>query len=107
NIRANDDVPLGLAVELVIMRAMDLYRGMSVDFISDAVQNRIGSKLAASFEEQFRYKATQSEVRSWQNSLRAMSSVLQTGGLLDHGIVLEWQLPLTSRRLDCMVTGSD
>src|SRR4051794_7537429 len=86
---------------------MDLYRGMSVDFISDAVQNRIGSKLAASFEEQFRYKAAQSEVRSWQNSLRAMSSVLQTGGFLDHGIVLEWQLPLTSRRLDCMVTGLD
>src|SRR5947209_4535385 len=37
---------------------MDLYRGMSVDFISDAVQNRIGAKLAASFEEQFRYQAT-------------------------------------------------
>lgn len=26
---------------------------------------------------------------------------------MDHGIVLEWQLPLTSSRLDCLITGRD
>ena len=34
-----------------------------------------------------------------------MSGVLQYGNLLDHGVMLEYQLPLTSRRLDFMVTG--
>lgn len=86
---------------------MQLYHGMSSEFISDTTQNRIAAKLEASFEAQFQYRPPQSEVRSWQNSLRAMSSVLQIGGLTDHGIVLEWQLPLSSRRLDCMVTGHD
>ena len=86
---------------------MQLYHGMSAEFISDTVQNRIAAKLEKSFEQQFQYKAPQSEVRSWQNSLRSMSAVLQTGGLTDHGIVLEWQLPLNSRRLDCMITGRD
>jgi len=78
---------------------------MSSEFISDSVQNRIGAKLELSFEELFQYRPPQSEVRSWQNSLRAMSGALQTGGFNDHGIVLEWQLPLSSRRLDCMITG--
>ncbi len=84
---------------------MHLYQGMSSEFISDSVQNRIAAKLELSFEELFQYRPPQSEIRSWQNSLRAMSGALQTGGFTDQGVVLEWQLPLSSRRLDCMVTG--
>lgn len=57
------------------------------------------------FEMHFRYKPAPSEVKSWQNSLRTMAQALQMGDLLRHGIVLEWQLPLTSRRLDCLITG--
>jgi hypothetical protein len=86
---------------------VQLYHGMSAEFISDTVQNRITAKLQETFEQQFQYRAPQSEVRSWQNSLRAMSSALQVGGFTDHGVVLEWQLPLSSKRLDCMVTGQD
>ena len=86
---------------------MHLYSGSSIDFISDSTNNRIASKLEDNFFTHFRYKAPQSEVRSWQNSLRAMSSVLQTAALTDHGVIVEYQLPQTSRRLDCMVTGKD
>jgi len=86
---------------------VQLYHGMSAEFISDTVQNRIASKLEESFEQQFQYRPPQAEVRSWQNSLRSMAAVLQTGDLTDHGVVLEWQLPLNSRRLDCMITGKD
>jgi hypothetical protein len=35
-----------------------------------------------------------------------MAFVLQEGSFLDHGVLLEYQLPLSSRRLDCMVTGT-
>ena len=31
--------------------------------------------------------------------------MFQQGDLLNNGIILELQLPLTSRRLDCLVTG--
>jgi hypothetical protein len=44
-------------------------------------------------------------VNSWRNSLRAVSQVFQEGELLHHGVILEFQLPLTSRRLDCLITG--
>jgi hypothetical protein len=34
-----------------------------------------------------------------------MSQVFQHAELLDHGVILEYQLPMTSRRLDCMICG--
>src|SRR5256885_15887777 len=77
---------------------MHLYSGPSIDFISDAVQNRVAVKLEQSFLDHFRFKPGPAEVRSWQQSLRAMSGALQTGGFTDHGVVLEWQRPPPSPR---------
>ena len=86
---------------------MHLYSGSTTDFVSDATRNRMAGKLADAFFEHFRYQPSQSEVHSWQNSLRAMSSVVELAALEDNGIVVELQLPLTSRRLDCLITGHD
>lgn len=86
---------------------MRLYSGMSADFIRDTVHNRIAEKLRDAFFRQFRFHPPPSEVGSWRNSLRAVSQVLDDAGLRDHGILLEYQLPMTSKRLDCMVTGQD
>ena len=86
---------------------MHLYSGPSPQFIEDATLNVIGNKIADSFFEHFRYQAPQSEVASWRNSLLAMANVVRHGGLTDHGVVVEWQLPLSSRRLDVMLTGYD
>jgi hypothetical protein len=46
-------------------------------------------------------------VSSWRNSLRALSQAFQLGSLNDHGVLIEYQLPQTSKRLDCIVTGRD
>ena len=86
---------------------MRLYAGTSTQFITDTVHNQIAEKLKNSFFTCFRFNPSPGEVQSWRNSLRAMSQVLQYAGLTDHGILLEYQLPLTSLRLDCMVTGRD
>lgn len=86
---------------------MHLYSGSTADFVSDATRSRMAAKLADAFEQHFRYPPSQSEVHSWQNSLRAMSSVVELAALDDNGIVVELQLPLTSRRLDCLITGDD
>lgn len=86
---------------------MHLYHGSSHHFVQDSFQNAIARKLAAAFQSHFRYLPSPSEVSSWQNSLRAMAQVLQEGDLLGTNVVVEYQLPLTSRRLDCMVVGRD
>jgi uncharacterized protein len=86
---------------------MKLYSGSSEQFIEDTVQNQIADKLKLSFFEHFRFNPSPSEVQSWQNSLRAMSLLLMRSRLNDHGVVLEYQLPMTSRRLDFLICGKD
>ena len=86
---------------------MQLYSGLSTDFIRDSIHNRIAEKLKDAFFRQFRFNPPPSEVNSWRNSLRAVSQVIDDAKLHDHGILLEYQLPMTSKRLDCMVTGTD
>jgi hypothetical protein len=86
---------------------MKLYSGTSTDFISDSVHNRIADKLAEAFNFGFRRAPSPGEVSSWRNSLRAMSQVIDNAKLHDHGVLLEYELPMTSRRLDCMITGRD
>src|SRR3989344_3613888 len=86
---------------------MRLYAGTSEQFIQDTIQNQIAEKLKNSFFDYFRYYPSPNEINSWKNSLRAISQVFQYANLMDHGIILEYQLPLTSRRLDCLICGKN
>jgi hypothetical protein len=49
-----------------------LYQGTSEQFIADAVQARLANQLADRFFQEFRYKASPSEVMSRRNSLGAI-----------------------------------
>jgi uncharacterized protein len=86
---------------------MRLYSGMSEDFIRETARNQIAGRLREAFFTYYRYNPSPAEVSSWRNSLRAMKDVLDIASLHDHGILLEYQLPLTSRRIDCMICGRD
>ena len=88
-------------------RKMRLYSGNSKQFIKDTTQNQIADKLENAFFSYYRYKPSPNEKNSWMNSLRALSLLFQGEELLDHGVLLEYQLPLSSRRLDCMICGRD
>jgi len=86
---------------------MRLYAGTSAQFIQDTIQNQIAEKLKLAFFNYFRYHPSPSEINSWRNSLRAICQIFQHANLMDHGILLEYQLPLTSKRLDCMICGKN
>lgn len=86
---------------------MQLYSGTTRHFIREATHNAIAARLAEAFQAHFRYRASDAEYQSWQNSLRALSTVIELGKLTDNGILLEYQLPLSSRRLDALITGRD
>jgi hypothetical protein len=85
---------------------MHLYAGTSTDFVEDATLNRIGAKIAEAWFEHFRYEAPKGEVAAWKNSLQSMANAVQHGSLDDHGVIVEYSLPLSSKRLDVMLTGS-
>ena len=49
-----------------------------------------------------------SEFRAWSNSLGKMSLMLRTSGVSeDCGVLIEYRLPTTSRRIDFIITGHD
>jgi uncharacterized protein len=86
---------------------MRLYAGRTRDFVHDATRNNIARRLETAFVDHFRYRPSPAEIRSWEESLLRLSLVVTSAQLNDHGIFLEYQLPLTSRRLDAMLTGLD
>jgi DUF2075 family protein len=86
---------------------MRLYSGTTKSLIDDSTYNRIATKLKDAFFHEFRFQPSVAEVNSWNNSLRAVSQVFQAASLADNGVLLELQLPLTSKRLDCLVSGYD
>jgi len=84
---------------------MKLYAGTSASFITDSSHNQIAGKLKSAFFHHYGFNPSDNEVNSWRNSLLNISAVFQNAGLLDHGIILEFQLPLSSRRIDCLICG--
>lgn len=86
---------------------MRLFAGTSEQFIQDNFQNQIAEKLKGAFFDYFRCNPSPGEINSWRNSLRALSSVFQYAELKDQRILLEYQLPFTSKRLDCLICGKD
>ncbi len=86
---------------------MRLYIGSTGQFVSAVAHNQIADRLKAAFFNYYRHLPSPGEIRSWRQSLASVSQVFQLNNLLDHGIILEYQIPLTSKRLDCLITGKD
>ena len=84
---------------------MRLYSGSTKQFVADTSLNQIADKLKNSYFEQMGFNPSPSEIKSWRNSLMSMSQVIQYSDLMDHGVILEYQIPLTSLRLDCLLSG--
>lgn len=86
---------------------VELYRGPTTEFIEQATHARIADILCDAFIGHHGFQPSRSEVRSWRISLRALALGITRADLTDHGIALEMQLPLSSLRLDALLTGTD
>ena len=86
---------------------MQLYAGPTSEFIQDSMQHEIARKIGDSFYEFYRHRASISELRSWENSLEALTRQVLYSNLRDNGVIIELQLPLSSARIDCILTGLD
>jgi uncharacterized protein len=83
---------------------MKLYAGTTEEFRADARMHRIAEKLHE-YTTQIGHRPAPSEVASWQNSLMALSMLVDQAELNDQSVILDYQLGNTSRRLDPMLTG--
>jgi len=73
----------------------------------DVNRHAIAPQLARAYFDYYGYKPSDEEVAAWNNSIAAVAGVMEDAALEDNAIAIEYQLPMTSRRIDCMVTGKD
>ena len=87
---------------------MIIYENTVSGFTTDVSHNRIVDELQAGFEAQGLGGASPGEVRSWENSLQRMAMVLLDSSVpATAEVAIEFQIPLTSRRVDFMLAGRD
>ncbi len=86
---------------------MRLFAGATSTFIDLNLNNQIAELLKQEFFKQFGFNPSNNEVMSWRNSLLRVALVFQNANLKDNGVFVEYQLPLSSKRIDVIVTGKD
>ena len=87
---------------------MILYSSNITNFIDDVYNNKIIQILMNSKKKELYKGTTNSEKLSWENSLKYMADVLIMSNIpKDCSVALEYNLPMTSSRIDFMLFGYD
>ncbi|MFA7552518.1 MAG: DNA/RNA helicase domain-containing protein [Bacteroidales bacterium] len=85
---------------------MIVYQSTKEGFLDDVLRNEIDTKINQAFFDHLGRHTSPNEVLSWTNSMMHMSNVLMDGEIAaDAGISIEFQIPLTSNRIDFIITG--
>lgn len=85
---------------------MSLYRGSVAGVRSQVAADKLVPTLTEQFFYEFGYHPSRSEVRSWDRSLEVLVSDLEDAGLLQAEMLIEYRLPLTSKRADVVLCGN-
>ena len=87
---------------------MIIYKATKRQFVSDVFNDVIADNIDQAFYEHLGRHTSPNEIRSWKNSMQYMYRVVNTSSLSDDvGIAIEYQIPLTSKRVDFIISGID
>lgn len=86
---------------------MILYEGTIERFNDDVMQNCIADRAAEKYQAHYKRNPNPSEYRSWVNSLAILNNSFHYAGLKDNHILVEYELPYSSKRIDVMLFGND
>jgi len=86
---------------------MRLYAGSASDFIHLNAENKLVDLLREQFLKQFGYNPSHNESMSWRNSLFRLSYIMERQNLQDQGVMVEYKLPLSAKRIDVVIYGRD
>lgn len=87
---------------------MIVYHASKKGFIDDVFNGRIADEIDQAFLTHLGRHTSPNEIRSWKNSMIHMSNVVNTPEIPnDSGIAIEYQIPLTSKRVDFIISGLD
>ena len=87
---------------------MIIYQNSVTGFQSDVDNNQIADKIDQEFIEKIGHTVSPSEKSSWNNSLYRMGTIVRLSKLPDTcWILIEYNIPSTSKRIDFLICGHD
>lgn len=87
---------------------MIVYSATRAAFTADVYANAIEAKVLAAFNERLGQSTSRREVESWKHSMQYVNNVLVSSEIPDDaGVAIEYRIPLTSKRVDFILTGLD
>ncbi|MFB6209137.1 MAG: DNA/RNA helicase domain-containing protein [Candidatus Nanohaloarchaea archaeon] len=87
---------------------MLIYEDTKQGFEEDVLNDRIVKEIKQGHENKGLGIGSENEVRSWQNSFQFMHKVLSGSDIPeDAGVAIEFKVPLTSKRVDFIISGYD
>jgi DUF2075 family protein len=87
---------------------MIVYSATKREFVEDVRSNRIAEIIENEVLRKLNRNSPRNEKLSWENSLQYMSQVLWDDGIPSAaGVAIEYNLPMTNRRVDFILTGKD
>ena len=85
-----------------------MYTGDKREFLDDVLNGIIETKIESLLRSKMKRGVGQSEKRSWKNSLQYMHMVLSDTEIPSNsGVAIEFNIPLSSKRVDFILTGLD
>lgn len=85
---------------------MIVYEGEKQDFLQSVENDSIAMEIEESILNKMGRHTSESEFRSWENSLEYMYKVLNDERIpMDSGVAIEYNIPQTSKRVDFLITG--
>jgi ATP:corrinoid adenosyltransferase len=82
-----------------------LFRASAASVAAMAFDSSLYLHLTEQFAHVHGYRPSPSEVRSWQRSIPALTAALNDAGLGEVEVMLEYALPLNSKRADAVLAG--
>lgn len=87
---------------------MIVYNGIKRQFIDDVKNNSIADKILDAIRSKGLNAGHEKEYSSWQNSMQFMRNIVDDSDIDDEiQICIEYNIPLTSKRVDFIIAGAD
>ncbi len=87
---------------------MIIYSATKQEFSRDVIANDIADKILDNFQRKLGRKTSRQEIDSWKNSMLFMNNILLDEDIPSNaGVSIEYKIPLTSNRIDFILTGRD
>lgn len=86
---------------------MLVYSRTRQDFTQDVEDGRLTEILVETIREKMYRNAPASEIKSWDNPLSRMHMALAKGVPAECGVAIEYDVPLTVKRVSYIISGHD